>query len=139
MTGGRGKAEFTALREMAGISQSMIADQLGVHTKTVKCWESPSYEPQPSPEAWRVVENLIDKQIDFALAVRRMSDDGPVALRIVRITSRNTAAEIINARVRAAMCLLQTAGRPFTVSYAAMPRGAKIDMSQYAGSAPSRS
>lgn len=63
---GRTKAEFKALRDLAGISQAEMAQVFGVETKTVKRWENPSYAP-PTEAAWQFVD-------DFYAATREQAE-----------------------------------------------------------------
>lgn len=64
------KAEFCAMRETVGLSQSDVADALGVRVESVKRWESPKF-PQTAPEdAWDVLFEafaLHQKVVDFAV------------------------------------------------------------------------
>ena len=40
----RSKADFKAMREMVGMSQSLLAKRLGVTTTSVKRWERPDFD-----------------------------------------------------------------------------------------------
>lgn len=66
----RSKAEFRALREMAGVTQSWLADELDVEVRSVKRWESEA-APQMAPaQAWDVLDGAMERQragIDEAL------------------------------------------------------------------------
>lgn len=55
----RTKANFKALREMSGMSQSLLADMLGVRELSVKRWESRNQPQMPPEAAWAIVENYI--------------------------------------------------------------------------------
>lgn len=58
----RSKAEFRALRELAGITQAQLAKLLHVEVRSVKRWESET-APQNAPEdAWAVVDGAVEAQ-----------------------------------------------------------------------------
>lgn len=66
----RTKAEFRALREMAGITQARLAAILGVEVRSVKRWESGSAPQHPPADAWSVLDEAMEMQrvlIDIAL------------------------------------------------------------------------
>lgn len=52
----RSKADFKAKREGLGMSQSLLAELLGVNRVSVKRWESPSFEWTPPKDAWDLLE-----------------------------------------------------------------------------------
>lgn len=60
----RNEAEFKALRELVGMSQSMLADTLGVRVLSVKRWENPNYDWRPPDEAWEVLDRARAKQLE---------------------------------------------------------------------------
>ena len=56
-------AEFRAIREMVGMTQGMLAEELGVNPRSVRRWESPDYEEyQPPQDAWDVLDDALDTQ-----------------------------------------------------------------------------
>ena len=116
--GGRSKAEFAALRELVGLSQSMVADVLHLNSKSVKSWESPAFKARPSEAAWKEIDALVESMNKFVEGVlREASQNGPVELCIVRIKHRDISSEIVNARVRAAVYVLISEDVAFTVRY----------------------
>ena len=66
------KATFKALREAVGLPQQALADELGVHVRSVKRWEGAStrwYPPQP---AWDILERMKytqDRQVEYSLEI----------------------------------------------------------------------
>ena len=75
----RTKAEFRATRELLGITQQGLADELGVKVLSVKRWESPKY-PQHAPDGvWEFLDDLMTAQDDavcIAIAqVRRIGEE----------------------------------------------------------------
>lgn len=71
----RTKAEFRALREMAGITQQHLADELGVQVRSVKRWESPD-APQHAPQdAWDVLDEALREQQEAILAALSIVDE----------------------------------------------------------------
>lgn len=74
----RTKAEFRALREMAGLSQADLADEMGIRVRAVKRWEAPDsgYDHIPD-EAWEILENDIkDQRQKVGDMLRRMDEAG---------------------------------------------------------------
>lgn len=70
--GVRPKAEFRAMREMLGVTQQRLADDLGVRVLSVKRWENPKYPQQAPDEAWALLDDLMavqDSAVRAALAV----------------------------------------------------------------------
>lgn len=68
----RTKAEFRALREMTGITQQHLADELGVQVRSVKRWESPDAPQQAPHDAWDVLDAAMEGQkeaIEQALSI----------------------------------------------------------------------
>lgn len=63
----RTKAEFRATREMLGITQQRLADELGVRTMSVKRWESPKHRQNAPDAAWAYLDELMERQ-DEAVA-----------------------------------------------------------------------
>lgn len=57
----RTKADFRALRERVGLSQLVLADELGVAGRTVRRWESPDW-PDPPADAWRLLDDAMERQ-----------------------------------------------------------------------------
>lgn len=58
----RTKSEFRALREMVGLTQQRLADDLGVKVLSVKRWESMSKPQTPPKEAWDILDMLVERQ-----------------------------------------------------------------------------
>lgn len=57
----RTKADFAALRETVGLTQSNLADELGVNPRSVRRWEQPAQEGyEPPAEAWEVLDRYAD-------------------------------------------------------------------------------
>lgn len=54
----RSKSEFRALRELLGITQQTLADDLDVKPLSVKRWESPKYPQQAPADAWELLDSL---------------------------------------------------------------------------------
>lgn len=66
----RNKPEFRAIREMVGMTQAALADELGVEVRSVKRWESPTAAQQPPQDAWDVLDAALERQrevVGFAL------------------------------------------------------------------------
>lgn len=76
----RSKAEFRALRELAGLSQNDLAQALDVKPLSIVRWESPGYEQKAPADAWYILDAAIVEQ-------RRVVD------RI--ITATENAAEVV--------------------------------------------
>lgn len=56
-------AEFRAIREMVGMTQGMLAEELGVNPRSVRRWESADYDGyQPPQDAWDVLDDALDTQ-----------------------------------------------------------------------------
>lgn len=56
-------AEFRAIRETVGMTQGMLAEELGVNPRSVRRWESPDYDGyQPPQDAWDVLDEALDAQ-----------------------------------------------------------------------------
>lgn len=64
----RTKADLKARREGLGMSQSLMAELLGVRTMTVKRWENPNTEWTAPEDAWKLLENFEQKQQDVVEA-----------------------------------------------------------------------
>ena len=59
----RSLAEFRAIRETVGMTQGMLAAELGVEPRSVRRWESPSYEGyRPPRDAWDALDAALDAQ-----------------------------------------------------------------------------
>jgi len=67
----RSLAEFRAIRETVGMTQGMLAAELGVEPRSVRRWESPGYEGyRPPRDAWDALDAALDAQrrgVDAAL------------------------------------------------------------------------
>ena len=56
-------AEFRAIRETVGMTQGMLAEELGVNPRSVRRWESPDYDGyRPPQDAWDVLDEALDTQ-----------------------------------------------------------------------------
>lgn len=55
-------AEFRAIRETVGMTQGMLAAELGVEPRSVRRWESPSAPQVPPQNAWDVLDYALDTQ-----------------------------------------------------------------------------
>lgn len=56
-------AEFRAIRETVGMTQGMLAEELGVNPRSVRRWESPDCEGyKPPQDAWDVLDDALDAQ-----------------------------------------------------------------------------
>lgn len=56
-------AEFRAIRETVGMTQGMLAEELGVNPRSVRRWESPDYDGyRPPQDAWDVLDDALDAQ-----------------------------------------------------------------------------
>lgn len=58
----RSKAEFKALRELAGLSQEDVARSLDVKQLSVVRWESFGYDQIAPADAWKVLDDAIEQQ-----------------------------------------------------------------------------
>jgi transcriptional regulator with XRE-family HTH domain len=66
----RSKSEFKATRERVGITQAALASIMGVSQRSVRYWEHPISQRQPPEEAWRILDDALDRQrqvVSFAL------------------------------------------------------------------------
>ena len=71
----RTKTEFRALRELVGITQQALADELGVQVRSVKRWEHPD-APQHAPQdAWDVLDEAMREQRSAIWAALSIVDD----------------------------------------------------------------
>ena len=61
----RTKAEFRAIREQLGMSQSVLADMMDVQDRSVRRWESPEAPQQPPDEAWEILDFYLHRQEDM--------------------------------------------------------------------------
>lgn len=59
---GRTLAEFRAIRETVGMTQGMLAAELGVEARSVRRWESPSAPQVPPQDAWDVLDAALTNQ-----------------------------------------------------------------------------
>ena len=58
------KIQFRALRECVGLSLAELAERLNVNVRSVKRWESPTYQDyKPPQDAWELLERLQAKQL----------------------------------------------------------------------------
>lgn len=93
----RNKADFRALRELVGMSQQMLADELGVQIRSVKRWEHPNFDWQPPQDAWDVLDEAREQQIDivnFSLAkIREIERDEDAEPRTVHLTYWRSAED----------------------------------------------
>lgn len=75
----RTKADFKALRELIGMSQSLLAEELKCNVKSVKRWENPSYEESiPPQEAWEILakyRQLQEWHVDNALDILSQKEE----------------------------------------------------------------
>ena len=55
-------AEFRAIRETVGMTQGMLAAELGVEARSVRRWESPSAPQVPPQDAWDVLDYALTNQ-----------------------------------------------------------------------------
>lgn len=55
-------AEFRAIRETVGMTQGMLAEELGVEPRSVRRWESPSAPQLPPQDAWEVLDAALENQ-----------------------------------------------------------------------------
>lgn len=60
--GKRTLAEFRAIRETVGMTQGMLAAELGVEPRSVRRWESPSAPQVPPQDAWDVLDAALTNQ-----------------------------------------------------------------------------
>lgn len=58
----RTKAAFRATREMVGMTQAALAQELGVEVRSVKRWEHPDAPQQPPRAAWDVLDAALGDQ-----------------------------------------------------------------------------
>ena len=66
----RSKSEFKAIRERVGITQAALTSIMGVSQRSVRYWEHPISQRQPPEEAWRILDDALDRQrqvVSFAL------------------------------------------------------------------------
>ena len=128
----RSKAEFKALRELAGISQAEMAQVLGADIKTVKRWENPDYFP-PTDIAWQFVDDFFidardeaDRMVAEAKAIyEKEGGKEPVQLGYYRTQDQLPADlkdaafsyESFNAKTRWAAARLDGMGIPYKFVY----------------------
>ena len=56
-------AEFRAIRDTVGMTQGMLAEELGVNPRSVRRWESSDCEAyKPPQDAWDVLDDALDTQ-----------------------------------------------------------------------------
>lgn len=58
----RSKQELKALRELAGISQSALARELGVQDRAVRRWESMTAPQEAPQDAWDILDEMLEQQ-----------------------------------------------------------------------------
>lgn len=71
----RTKAEMHAMREMLGVTQQRMADDLGVKVLSVKRWESPRYDNRAPQDAWDYLDGLMrDQDAAVCAALERVDE-----------------------------------------------------------------
>ena len=71
----RTKAAFRAIREMVGMTQHALAQELGVEVRSVKRWESPDAPQMPPQDAWDVLDAaLADQRQVVAYALGKVDE-----------------------------------------------------------------
>ena len=78
MINGRSKADFRARREMIGLTQGDIADDLGVTQMSVNRWEREGFNDPPEV-AWSVLEHYEAEQ---KRVVRELAEEHPGGSKI---------------------------------------------------------
>lgn len=73
LTSTRSKADFRAMRDMLGLSQSDTAAYLGVSLATIKKWEDPKAFYPPRRESWISMKKLVDYAYDRAHELASMA------------------------------------------------------------------
>ena len=121
---GRSKTEFRAKREIIGLTQADIAEELGVGLKTVKRWESEGYR-NPSDEAWALIDReyeKVKKTIAFTVnAYSALKEKGsassPIQLAYYRSQEQHDAVSPaeenylrVNAQMRIMAIVLESLG-----------------------------
>jgi hypothetical protein len=94
-------AEFRAIRETVGMTQGMLAEELGVNPRSVRRWESPDYEGyQPPQDAWEALDDALDTQrrgiaavLDKVEDVAKRHGGYPDAVRLPYWTSQDAYDE----------------------------------------------
>lgn len=114
----RSKADFRALRESLGLTQTDLAIELGVQPQTVKKWEAMNHPYSPPESAWIRLDEMEAEQIlatedivnrIIELVNRFNGDPGLIPIKYYRdqddynVHGRDVAPYgLINARIRAA-------------------------------------
>lgn len=75
MTESRTKADFRALRESAGLTQSAVADACEVRVLTVKRWEDERTDWEPPADAWHLVDDAMAAQREAVKAAEGVVTD----------------------------------------------------------------
>lgn len=132
------KAALKALRETVGMTQSDLAEELGVDVRSVKRWESAASDNAAPADAWAVLERARGtqrRQVAYALAVVREQADAlghapdAVALTYYRDQQQYDACGrddgpygVANANARAVAAALE--GEGFAVEFRYPEEGA---------------
>lgn len=58
----RTKSEFRATRERVGMTQALLAREMGVSQRSVRYWEDPLSQRQPPEEAWDILNRALRMQ-----------------------------------------------------------------------------
>lgn len=70
------KIQFKALRECVGLSQSDLARLMDVNVRSVRRWESASYDSYHAPApAWELLQNLLQRQKEAALSAAEVIEE----------------------------------------------------------------
>lgn len=98
MISGRSKADFRARREMIGLTQGDIADDLGVTQMSVNRWEREGFNDPPDA-AWNVLE-FYEAAQDAAVGeiVEAFPDNSTAAITIYRTQGEFEAVQALYGR-----------------------------------------
>ena len=126
------KAEFRAVRERVGLTQKMLADQLGNTIDMVKKWENPKYS-NPPQDAITLLENaldshqrIVDEAIRHVHATTSLHEGKPQGIDLLYYRSQAQYDKygrdvgeynVVNARTREIAVRLQQDGYPVTLHY----------------------
>lgn len=84
------KADFRAMRELAGYSQQALADALNVNVRTVKRWEHENDSSEAPKDAWELLGNVVKTQLkaaDYTLQIAiEQAEAHPAAVRKATLT-----------------------------------------------------
>lgn len=93
----RTKAGFKALRELVGISQKRLADELEVRVLSVKRWEREDNDWMPPQDAWDVLDAAREDQkqvVNFALKkIKEIESDAESTPGAVHLTYWRSAED----------------------------------------------